>query len=160
MTNDVPPARSYTASLADGDSKSLWSWRMSEFELHRQVEEYDSLPPSRSSRGIAAMLTAGSVAVGVIASLVGMTPVVSVVGVVIASLFDLGLAWLIYRGRRWALAMMMVLWTLEKGYALFASRGLAVGGVIYWVIWMKFYLNAWRVEQERRRVMTVSQPFA
>jgi hypothetical protein len=150
MTDETGPGRSYTASLADGDSASLWSWRISEYQLKRQVAEYDTLRLTQSYRGIAALLTAAAGVVGVLAKAAGWLPLVSTAAILVVGVFYLGFAWFIYLGHRWALMTMMVIWTLDKWWNVYATRGFAVAGLIYWVIWMKFYLNAWRVEQARR----------
>jgi hypothetical protein len=74
-----------------------------------------------------------------------------VAGFAVSTEVYLPLAFFIYRGRRWAMIVMMALWTLEKGYQIYASSTpTPIVPVIWWFIFMNYFVNAFRIERARR----------
>jgi hypothetical protein len=124
----------------------LW-WQIEPEELDKQVSQYNDLKFFRSVRGQAVACLAFSIAV---------TCVLVYSGVMDSSAFiDAGimavLAIFIYLGHRWAMILAMVLWTIEKGFAVMDSPGRLVMHVIWWCIYMHAFYFSFRVEQERMK---------
>lgn len=132
-------------------SSGWWSWKLTQEDLKTQVEKYHTLKITQSHRGISALLVVGSVALSVLMALFEMLPF----EFVFAVLIYLPIAFFIYKGHRWAMVLMMVLWTLEKAYQLYqigeGGTGNAILPIIWWFIFMGELYRAYRVETARRK---------
>lgn len=111
-----------------------------------QVEEYRTLPITQSYRGIAALLTAASAGLTVVLSIFGVVSAEAALGIILYA----PIAWFISRGHRWAMVAMMAFWTFEKGYQLVVRFPAGIGAILFWYLFMKYYIGAFRVEQARR----------
>lgn len=68
------------------------------------------------------------------------------------------LALFICKGHRWAMVAMMLLWTLEKGSQLFAAGGRSpFAVVIWWLLFVGSFYQAFLVEQARRASRPVAR---
>ncbi|RYF46902.1 MAG: hypothetical protein EOO38_13220 [Cytophagaceae bacterium] len=88
------------------------------------------------------------------AILLGISPKSNLVDVFLLAI----LAPLIWRGHKWAMVSMMVLWTLEQGHSTISSlydcnlpNLHTAKAVIWWFIGMSFFSAAYRVEVSRSR---------
>jgi len=132
---------------------SIFSWKISDDELKTQVEQYDKLKITESYRGIAALLILGSMVLTVILAKLGVVDYEAVYG----SIIYVPLAFFVWKGHRWALIAMMILWTIEKGYQLVESGGTSpIVPIIWWAIFMGYFVNAFKVEIARRKVITIN----
>jgi hypothetical protein len=129
-------------------------WKTDPVEIERQVALYSTLKIHHSARGISLLLCGFSVAVTLLlGKLIGLSAFET--GVEVVTWGSLGAA--MYRGHRWAFVTAIVLWTLEKGYMLFA--GVAAGGapivqVIWWAVYMNAFFQGYKVEAVRKAVVT------
>lgn len=139
----------------------LW-WRLDSNETEKQINQYDDLGIIRSFRGIAALLTASWVLLTELFSITNWIPnnkfVVSLFMYQEIGLFSLFLylllAFLIFKGKKWAILIAMILQTVNSGYALFHSVFLVEPDILFWfmiIFWwslfMRFFYGALRVEQ-------------
>lgn len=131
---------------------SVFSWKVSDKDLKNQVENYQSLKITESYRGVAALLILASMALTVILVQFGVVESDAVYGAIIY----LPIAFFIWKGHRWAMIAMMILWTIEKGYQLYASIGVTtpIVPIIWWSIFMHYFYNAYKVEAARRKSST------
>jgi heme/copper-type cytochrome/quinol oxidase subunit 2 len=135
------------AKKGDKASKnSLFNWGITEEELDRQVNGYDSLGITQSYRGMALLAVLFSMALTVALTALNVAPLSNVYSLVIY----LPLAALIYFGHRWAIIAMMVLWTMEKAYSVTTGSS-PVLALIWWSIYMGVFYKALRVEKARKQ---------
>lgn len=123
--------------------------------MHKQVEGYDSLKITESYRGISALLILGSMVLTVALAKFGVIDYDSVYSAIIY----LPIAYFIWKGHKWALIAMMILWTLEKGYSLYASAGVTspIIPIIWWAIFMGYFVNAFKIELARKKLVASQQ---
>jgi hypothetical protein len=125
----------------------LW-WRVDPAEVERQVAGYDILGVTHSARKGSAALCVLSV---VITAALGGYLKMPIGTVAIEAVVWGGLALAMVRGNRWAFAAGMVLWTLEKAFAIVSGTAgrVPVVHIIWWAIYMHSFLLAYRVETAR-----------
>jgi len=137
----------------------LW-WRVDQDELQDQVEKYDKLGWFDAARKLSVLCLLLSACVTAIFGIFNR----AVAGEYLfeAILFGV-LAAFIYRGHRWAMIAAMVLWTIEKAFALItglAAGPSGAGGMVvqplWWAIYMHAFYLALRVERARRQQRTAA----
>jgi len=133
----------------------LW-WMIDEGELEEQVSEYSDLPIYVAARGLSLLLLLFSAAMTVAVIAFG---IVEPIGLVDAALMSV-LGLFIYFGHRWAMILIMVLWTLEKAVMIIVPLQAGTVGspmsnpvtqIFWWAVYMHAFYLAFRVEQERRK---------
>lgn len=129
---------------------SIFSWKISEEDMKNQVENYNNLKITESYRGISALLILGSMILTVILAKFGMVSYDAVYSAVIY----LPLAFFIWKGHRWAMVIMIILWTFEKGYQVYATAGESspIVAIIWWAIFVGYFVNAFKVELARKKI--------
>lgn len=136
----------------EGSSRFLW-WRIGEDELREQVEGYDSLKFFESARGISVLFILLAILVTVIFVLVGYASTDAYFDVIIFAI----LGFFIALGHRWAMLVMMGVWTLEKAYPVIiaiqtdTNTGTVVIQFFWWAFYMHTFYLAFKVEQNRLR---------
>jgi len=127
----------------------LW-WRINEKDLHRQVEDYDSLKITQSMRGIGLLLLILSAIITAGAIEFFNHDRRNYADVVLFLVFG----FFIFRGQRWAMIGAMILWTIEKMFQLLGSMHSPfriVPALIWWALYMHVFYFAFKIEQARRR---------
>lgn len=157
LVNDNPPQAS-SQSLSQpiptqtGQTKKqnffskLLFWKLDESELEIQINQYDTLKGIKSWRKFASILTIAVIILTIAGSLVGL---VSGTGAVIAGIIYTPFAYLIWKGKKWALIVMMILWTLEKAGSVIDRPASVVIVLIWWDYFMRYYWGAYQVEKRR-----------
>src|ERR1041385_7282033 len=97
-------------------SKNSWSWKIDPKELQTQVENYNTLKITESYRGIASLLILFSVSITILLSFFNLVDINSVIA---ALVIYLPIAFFVFKGHKWAIYLILVLWTLEKGFQLY-----------------------------------------
>lgn len=144
----------------------IW-WKLDPTQLKKQVNEYTTLKVYKSFKGIAVLFIAGWVFLTKFFSIIHWIPnnkfIVSLfvyedIGI-FSLIFYLFLMVFVYKGKRWAIVIAMIIQTLNSGYALLSSILLGNIDIIFWlmiVFWwalfMKFFYAAFKVEQLRNNV--------
>jgi hypothetical protein len=127
-------------------------WKIAPAELERQVREYASLKFYQSGRGQSAVALLVIIIISAVTVVMGAQPAF---GVIVESLVFIGLAIFIWFGHRWASIAAMTIWTVEKLYDFIAAsqgKGSSLIPIaIWWIIFMRFFYLAFRVEQARRK---------
>ena len=62
-----------------------------------------------------------------------------------------------YKGHRWAIVTLLVLWTFEKAYTVYLSIQAGdnpIASIIWWLIIAPYIYKAFKVENERRKSVT------
>jgi len=127
-------------------------WKINEADLKNQVDNYKTLKITKSYRGIA-ILT--------ISALLGFSLLLSFFGVITdpttmfwAIIMYLPIIFFVYKGHRWAIILLMTLWTLDKGYQVIGQSGgqVEIMPIIGWFIFTPFFWRALKVENERKRI--------
>lgn len=118
--------------------------------MKTQVENYDKIKITESYRGISALLILGSMILTVILVKFDVVSYDAVYGAIIY----LPLAFFIWKGHRWAMIVMIVLWTFEKGYQVYATAGESspIVAIIWWAIFVGYFVNAFKVELARKKI--------
>ncbi len=129
---------------------SIFSWKISEEDMKTQVENYNNLKITESYRGISALLILGSMILTVVLAKLDLVSYDAVYGAIIY----LPLAFFIWKGHRWAMIIMIGLWTFEKGYQVYATAGESspIVAIIWWAIFVGYFVNALKVEIARKKI--------
>jgi hypothetical protein len=134
----------------------LW-WRLDQDELDKQIAEYQSLKITQSARGRSLLLLIFSSAITIVMVMFFSWSSWAFIGVFML----LTLGFFIYKGHKWAMMGTMLLWSLEKIYAI--SEGLQNHSathssstkllihLIVWAIYMHALYLALKVEMLRNK---------
>lgn len=120
-------------------------WKLNPEEVRDQVNNYKSLKITKSFRGIATLLLLGSCLITLITSLIGWFSFDNLYSLILY----LPLTFFTYKGKRWSIIAMMILWTLEKALGITASFPSIMIALTWWSLYMRFLYGALRVENER-----------
>lgn len=129
---------------------SIFSWKVTEEEFKTQVKNYDNLKITESYRGISALLVLGSMVLTVILAKFGVISYDNVYSAIIY----VPLAYFIYKGHRWALVLVMLLWTFEKGWQVYDAvnnSASVIVPIIWWSIFMNYFFNALKIEIAKKK---------
>lgn len=134
---------------------SVWDWRLDETELKNQVDNYTTLKITKSYRGISVLIISSLLGISLLLSFFGIFagPLTILWGMVIYS----PLIFFVYRGHRWSIILLMILYTLDKGYLFwelnkdYLFRTGNLWPIFWWIIVMPYFWKALRVENERRK---------
>ncbi len=122
-----------------------FSIKMNAEDLQKQIQGYDTLG-IKSSRGISAALIMFSVVITVLLIVFKILESAALIEVLIM----VGLAYFVYKGKRWAIITIMVLWTIEK--ALQVIGGGSIIAIAWWGVFMYFFYRALQVENARKQI--------
>ena len=123
-----------------------------EEELRNQVENYNSLNITKSARGLAAIVIGIFSAITIGLYYLDVVPAENLFSLVLYLL----LAIFIYKGHRWAIIAVMVMWTFDKGYQLYIGQG-GIGLFFWWLQLMSPLASALGVENARRKKANIEQ---
>jgi hypothetical protein len=140
--------------------RSWWSWKIDEADLQNQVENYDTLKITESYRGISVLIVIAGLALTLVLSLSGIygDPAATLSGIIVMIVVYLPVLFFTYKGHRWAIVLLMALWTFGKGYELYVigqsgSHSHSSGMVFFWwLLITPYFWKALKVENERRKL--------
>lgn len=130
---------------------NIFSWKMSDEELQNQVDNYDTLKITESYKGISTIILLAILALSLI---LGFFNVIPVEDVLYSLIIYIPIIFFVYRGHRWAIISIMILWTIEKAITLFA--GGSVLSIFWWAIVIPYFYKALKVENERKKIEKIS----
>lgn len=131
--------------------KSVWSWSIDETELKKQIENYQNLKITESYRGISVLIIFGLLSLSLLLAFFGVyaDPTTIFYGLVIY----VPILFFVYKGQRWAIVALMILWTFEKIYQIYETGGdSGIMPIIWWLIVTPYFWKALRVENGRRKL--------
>jgi len=129
----------------------FWSWSIDEADLKNQVDNYHSLKITQSYRGLSILIVSALLVFSFALSLFGTYS--DPTTILYALIIYAPVLFFFSKGHRWAIILLMVLWTIEKIYPLLESGGSGwLGSVIWWLIVMPYFWKALRVENERKKL--------
>lgn len=157
LTNNRPPQVSSQSPLQPiprqtGQTQKqnffskLLFWKLDESELEIQISQYDSLKTTKSWRKFASILTVAAIILTFAGSLAGL---LDVAAAVISGIIYAPFAYLIWKGKKWAMIAMMILWTLEKAGSVVDRPASIVIVLFWWDFFMRYYWGAYQVEKRR-----------
>jgi len=117
------------------------AFKMSEGELRNQVDNYYTLPITKTYRGVSTLLILAALTITAFLYLVHVVDLPSLVGGV---LIYLPLAYFIYKGKRWAIIGAMAMWTIDKGYQLTTFPNPLI--ILWWLAFLSYFYKAYKVE--------------
>jgi hypothetical protein len=125
---------------------SIFSWKMSNEEIRNQIDNYNKLKITQSYRGISVLITLALLGISIIVGFLGVYPVGDALyGLIIY----LPILFFVYRGHRWAIILLMILWTFEKGYQLIETPNIMP--IIWWAIIIPYFYKTLKVENKRKK---------
>ncbi len=131
---------------------SLFKWKLDEKELKNQIENYNTLGFFKALKKI----SAGLIMLAVILNIIFITAGYLDADAWVDTLIWIILAIFVYRGRRWAIIITIILWTFEKGYQFYGITQGGSGNIVVLIIWWAAYTDifwkTYQVEKERKKI--------
>lgn len=128
------------------------SWKLSPEEIEEQVGNYSNLKITKSYRGIV-VLTIGVLLV--LSLLVSQfTEMISLSSVLLSCIFYLPLLFLTYKGKRWAIIALIILWTIDKGATIFLAAEMGANpmmSIFFWLTITPYMVKSWKIENIRKQ---------
>lgn len=134
------------------EKTTSWSWKMSPEELKEQVEGYNTLKITQSYRGVSVLVVGALLLLGFVFAYFGVYASMS--DMFLSLVIYIPVLFFVYKGHRWAIISLFILWTIEKIYTLYLaaeSGGFILGSIIWWFIVAPYIYKALLVENARRK---------
>lgn len=125
-------------------------------EHKRQVDQYHTLGITASARGQVVLVFSGLLLLSVVLSLFGIYATLG--DILISLIFYIPILFFVYKGHRWAMVVLMILWVIEKGYTAYLAienGGSVVGSIIWLGIGLSIIYKALKVENDRIKTTPV-----
>src|SRR4051812_22356053 len=103
----------------DDKKEHTWSWNISEADLQNQADNYNTLGITESYRGIAVLIYSALLTLWCVLGYFGI--LISLSDALYSLILYIPILYFVYRGRRWAMVLLMILWTIEKCYTAYLS---------------------------------------
>jgi uncharacterized membrane protein YvlD (DUF360 family) len=135
-------------------NKNFWSLKLDDADLKNQIENYQSLKITQTYRGKSVLIILALLVFSLILSMFGIyaDPVTMIIGIMIY----LPILFFVYKGHRWAIILLMVMYTYEKGFNIYeiskSGNGSGISSIIWWLIVMPYFWKALYVENKRREL--------
>ena len=153
-----------TGKIIDSEKKKpsgdifmdLFKWKMDEEELKYQAQNYNVLSFGKSIRSGAVILLILSIIINLILIIIGWLPI----DIWLDILIILFLTFFIYKGKKWAMIIAMIYWTIAKGLQLIGLFTIETFDIInvvmvlfWWAIISKALWQAYQVERLRHIIL-------
>ena len=132
---------------------SAWSWKIDEDDLKKQIDGYDTLKVTETYRGSAVLLVGGLLTLSLVLAYFGIFT--SLEDVLFSLVLYIPLLFFVYKGHKWAIITLLILWTIEKVFTLIYSvqEGYSpIGSIIWFLAVAPIIYKAYVVERERTKV--------
>ncbi len=123
----------------------LFKWKMNKKELQNQVENYNTLGLSQSVRKISGALLVLSAVLTFIFMILEWTTE----EVLLDVFLFLILAFFVYKGKKIAIIIAMIYWTIVKGIQFVENPEGIIVTLIWWAVFMSVFWKAYQVEKAR-----------
>lgn len=129
---------------------SIWSWAIEKDDLKKQIDNYSTLKITESYRGISVLIvTALFIFSILVTTFVDTSDYISQSDILYSLIIYIPILFFVYKGHRWAIIALMILWTFEKGYSFLEFGGFM--NIFWWAIVMPYFYKALKVENERKK---------
>ena len=120
---------------------------------------YNTLKITKSYRGISFIIFTISSLIPVLYSVYSATPMEKLAPICIGAIISLVMALFVKKGHRWAIVLIMFLFTADKGYAILKMHNgfAAVIVLFFWFFITRFFWRALQVENVRNLAKTESR---
>lgn len=123
-------------------------------ELKRQVENYDTLGITQSARGQVVLVFGGLYALSIVLSFFG---IIALGDLMWSLIIYIPILFFVYKGHKWAMIALMILWIIEKVYTAYLTvenqSGSVWGSIIWLIIGISVIAKALKVENARQKTM-------
>lgn len=126
-------------------SIDLFKWRMGEKELQNQVENYNTLGLFQSARKISGALLVFSAILTLIFIILEWSTEEAFLDIFLLLI----LAFFVYKGKKMAIIIAMVYWTIAKVIQIIDDPGSIIMSLIWWTVFMSVFWKAHQVEKAR-----------
>ena len=134
---------------------NAFSWRYKEPELQEQVAGYSSMKWTKTARGQCVIFFSCLIAFSLAITAIINLPVASFIEVLAEALVLYApLLFFVYKGHRWAVIGLMIVWAGDKSYGLyyqFTTGGSIFTIVIFLILGIGVCMRALQVENMRRK---------
>lgn len=130
-------------------------WKIDPDELKNQVDNYNTLPVWRSYRKqiVLVMLFLLGISFLVIHYAGDQVGGLTISDFIYGLIIYLPVLFFVYRGHRWAMVTLIIIWTIEKVFTIVLSGGSGVvGSLFYWYIVVGFLLKAIQIENAKFKI--------
>lgn len=124
-------------------------WSIEAQELQEQDNKYSELKVTESYRGRAFLVVLAFSLISIVYGIVVNVPSAFITGLLVTLL-----ALFIYKGFRWAMLLVMIIWTIEKATTFLSSPWVSI---FLWVLVMGSLFKAWKLEGVRNQRITSLQ---
>jgi hypothetical protein len=125
---------------------TIFSWKITEEDLKNQINNYNTLKITESYRGISILITLSLLGLSLI---LGFFDFLSLEDILLSLIIYLPILLFVYKGHRWAILALMILWTIEKGIQLFTVGNITP--LFWWAIIIPYFYKALKVENARKK---------
>ena len=126
--------------------KSFPSWKITEKEMENQIKNYSILGVSRSYHKLSALIFflifSFSTVITVSVNILSFTQALP------ALLFYFVISIFAYKGNKWAIILIMIIFTLEMTFKIVDSSMLKISPFLWWFLIMPTFYKAYIVENE------------
>ena len=140
----------YTLPMAQ-KLTNVWSWNVSPGDLEKQLKGYDTLKITETYRGITVLTITALLALSLV---LGYFEVTNLTDVLYSLVFYVPLLFFVYKGHRWAIITLLILWTIEKVLTLMDSMeqgNSPFGSIIWFLIVAPIIYKTYVVERNRNQ---------
>ena len=160
-----PAEQTNTAVVVTAKKRSRYPFfHISESDFETQVNNHDSLPVTKSARGIAALTMIGLLAFGLIVIII-LQIIMPDLQITIADWFYgliiyVPLIYFTYKGHVWAMVLLGIWYTFDKFASIFALGAVHfnISSIVFWLIGVGPLWIAFRVEREYRKRIASQTP--
>ena len=139
---------------ASKTKQSIFAWSINPDELKYQVEQYNTLGITESYRGNAVLLVLALLAFSAVFTHFGAIPLDG--GTITEWIIYIVALFFVYKGHRWAIILVMLLWTGDKAYQIYDASTSGHGNIalmiVWWLILMPYLFKALKIEKERNKL--------
>lgn len=135
----MTPISKFLQSYLQARKRRKRLWEFSEDDLKNQVENYHQLKITQSYRGISVVIMAGLLSLTFLLTFFDIFNI-SMEDFLYTLFIYVPILVFVYRGHRWAIITLMIIWTIEKGYSLIVLK--SISAIPWWVFVMSFFHKA------------------
>jgi len=126
---------------------SSFNWRIDKEDLDYQIKNYDTLKIYQSYRGIAVLLY---VLFLVVSLFLVFFDIFVLEDILYSLVIYVPILFFVYKGHRWAIITLMILFTIERAYFLISGGGIM--SIVWWILIIPYFYRVLVLENRRRKI--------